>query len=639
MEGYVDATHEPFELVMPAQLYIPAFERMAVIYDVLELSTAVKPWLLRWLLQRTGGEGALYLDPDMRLYAPLDNVFDAVREHKLVLSPHNIEPMPRDGKRPNEQDILIAGVYNLGFIGIGSGEFADRLLDWWGERLERDCIVDPERGFFVDQRWIDLVPSLTDSFHLLRDAGFNVAYWNLATRLVSFRDGRWWVKSDVPLRLSISAATTSITPSGCPSTRTASNWPSTPTCGACATRTRQELLANGVEEVASLPYTYAATASGIPLNNAMRRIHRDLFTSDFHGSVFEPEGERAFIATLNEPAEHGGDRGVTRYLAALHERRPDLQASYPNLDRPADAQGYLDWIDLFGRGEVPIPPVLLPEATLEQTGAALSDFEAPGPLGVNVAGYLQSELGVGEVARQAIDALDHAGVASLPVSVRAPAARQGHDFAHVAPYAESYPVNLICVNADMLPQFAGSVGTDFFNRRYSIGWWWWEVADFPERWLGSFRYVDEVWAGSAYVAEALAAVSPVPVSMSRRRSAGRSRGLLARRARVAGRVPVPVHVRLRLGLRAQEPARDAASVPACVPRAGAGVAGAQEHQRRAASVRVSAAQGGRGRPRACAYDRPLREPDREEPVRRRQRLRSCRCTAPRASGSGWPRRC
>ena len=94
----------------------------------------------------------------MRVYAPLTEMFQAVRDHGLVLNPHNTEAMPRDGRKPNEQDILIAGAYNLGFIGIGSSAFADELLDWWGVRLERDCIVDPERGFFVDQRWIDLVP-------------------------------------------------------------------------------------------------------------------------------------------------------------------------------------------------------------------------------------------------------------------------------------------------------------------------------------------------------------------------------------------------------------------------------------------------------------------------------------------------
>ena len=52
---------------------------MAVIYHVLELSTAVKPWLLRWVLARSGGDGALYLDPDMLVLEPLDELFDARR--------------------------------------------------------------------------------------------------------------------------------------------------------------------------------------------------------------------------------------------------------------------------------------------------------------------------------------------------------------------------------------------------------------------------------------------------------------------------------------------------------------------------------------------------------------------------------
>ena len=57
VEGFVDADAEPFELVTPDMLDIEPFERMAVIYNVLELSTAVKPWLLRWVLARSGGRG------------------------------------------------------------------------------------------------------------------------------------------------------------------------------------------------------------------------------------------------------------------------------------------------------------------------------------------------------------------------------------------------------------------------------------------------------------------------------------------------------------------------------------------------------------------------------------------------------
>src|SRR4051794_753402 len=119
-EGYFDPAAEPFDVVAIDQLAIENFSRMAAMYSVLELSTAVKPWLLRWMLANSADGGAVYLDPDMRLYAPLTEMFDAVRDHGLVLNPHFTDPMPRDGRRPNEQDILIAGAYNLGFIGIGS---------------------------------------------------------------------------------------------------------------------------------------------------------------------------------------------------------------------------------------------------------------------------------------------------------------------------------------------------------------------------------------------------------------------------------------------------------------------------------------------------------------------------------------
>src|SRR4051812_11181890 len=50
-----------------------------------------------------------------------------------------------------------------------------------------------------------------------------------------------------------------------------------------------------------------------------------------------------------------------------------------------------------------------------------------------------------------------------------------------------------------------------FRGRRVVGLWWWEVMAFPARWLRAFDAVDEVWVGSRFVADALAAVSPVPV--------------------------------------------------------------------------------------------------------------------------------
>ena len=360
IEGYVDPAVEPFDVVTIEQLDIDGFARMAVIYNVLELSTAVKPWLLRWMLANDPQGGAVYLDPDMRVYAPLTEMFGAVRDHGLVLNPHNTEPMPRDGRKPNEQDILIAGSYNLGFIGIGSSEFADSMLDWWGVRLERDCIVDPGRGFFVDQRWMDLVPGMAESFHVLRDPGFNVAYWNLATRPVSERDGRWYVKGDVPLRLFHYSGFDAERPHVLSKHQDRIRLGDHPDLARLCAAYADELIDNGVRDVADWPYTYDTSTSGLPLDRLTRRVYRDLMGDGFDASLFEPMGEAAFAAAATAPAPVGGQYGVTHYLATLYDMRGDLRSAFPDLRNPVDAQAFLEWAQTLGRDEVPIPETLLP---------------------------------------------------------------------------------------------------------------------------------------------------------------------------------------------------------------------------------------------------------------------------------------
>src|SRR5438477_5710509 len=158
--GPVTAAREPFELVRPSEIGLDARElyRMAALYNVSELSTALKPWFLRALLDR-GLDHVVYFDPDIEIFAPLDDIATLSRDKSIVLTPHTTEPMPNDGRIPNERTILLAGIYNLGFIGVGTG--SRDFLDWWAERLDRDCYLAPEEGAtFVDQRWIDFGPAL-----------------------------------------------------------------------------------------------------------------------------------------------------------------------------------------------------------------------------------------------------------------------------------------------------------------------------------------------------------------------------------------------------------------------------------------------------------------------------------------------
>src|SRR4051794_36127242 len=70
--------------------------RLAGIYNVTELSTAVKPLLLRRQLDDGAGE-VIYLDPDIRVYGSLSGVADLARRHEIVVTPHTMRPFPADG--------------------------------------------------------------------------------------------------------------------------------------------------------------------------------------------------------------------------------------------------------------------------------------------------------------------------------------------------------------------------------------------------------------------------------------------------------------------------------------------------------------------------------------------------------------
>jgi len=155
----------------------------------------LKPSLLRHLLE-TGSPEIMYLDPDIEIFTPLDDIFALAREHSIVLTPHSTHAYPRDGLRLDESDIMGAGMYNLGFLALGSG--CMDFLDWWAERLRRECIIDPSRMRFTDQRWIDFVPSLFRHY-ILKDPGCNVAYWNLHGRKVIWTGDHYEVNGE-PLR-------------------------------------------------------------------------------------------------------------------------------------------------------------------------------------------------------------------------------------------------------------------------------------------------------------------------------------------------------------------------------------------------------------------------------------------------------
>ncbi|WP_240905556.1 glycosyltransferase [Thiorhodococcus mannitoliphagus] len=76
---------------------------------------------------------------------------------------------------------------------------------------------------------------------------------------------------------------------------------------------------------------------------------------------------------------------------------------------------------------------------------------------------------------------------------------------------QRYRANLCVLNADEMIPARNHLGTDLFDGGYNIGYWAWELSNFPEAWLPSLDVVDEVWAPSRFIQQAVAAKTSRPV--------------------------------------------------------------------------------------------------------------------------------
>lgn len=168
-------------------------------YDLHEFIFSLKPFVIENLISQ-GYDKVIYFDSDIQLFNPLSNIFAELDENNILLTPHLTGPIPDDDLMPDEFSILKAGIYNLGFIGIRKSQEAVKFLQWWKQRLTYYCLNTPHQGLYVDQKWIDMVPGLFGGVKVLRDEGFNVAYWNLHQRTVIKRNNRYYIgDEDTPL--------------------------------------------------------------------------------------------------------------------------------------------------------------------------------------------------------------------------------------------------------------------------------------------------------------------------------------------------------------------------------------------------------------------------------------------------------
>jgi glycosyltransferase involved in cell wall biosynthesis len=315
VDGCFAPEGEPFSLLSLGDLPLPRPREMRFRYDVLELSTAVKPFLLEVLLGR-GHDRVIFLDPDIRVYRRLERALALLNDADMVLTPHLTSPLADDDvKHPSEREILMAGAYNLGFLGVARSPAIDRFLRWWASRCEEGCVAEPERGLFVDQRWMDLAPGLLDRVHVLRDPGYNVAYWNLHDRRLEGPVGAARV-NDEPLVFFHFSGLDPLKPGLL--SRHQDRYPSlgSEPLSSLVRAYSAEVLAAGHQASSRWPYSHGVFRDGHPIGREMRELFREQPMGRFP-DPFQVEGEGSFLEWAITPARSGGLSPLAARLQVL----------------------------------------------------------------------------------------------------------------------------------------------------------------------------------------------------------------------------------------------------------------------------------------------------------------------------------
>ena len=329
-EAYPDGVE-----VLPAEkLGIPDFQSFAFSYDVMEFNTAIKPYLMLRLFER-GYDNVIFFDPDIELYRRLDDVLALLEGGaSFVLTPHLCEP-PHPAASRTEQHVMQTGVFNLGFIAASQRTETEPTLRWWARKLRYDCRNDQAKGLFVDQKYMDLLPGLTEHTRVLRDTSLNVAYWNIPPRSVSGGPEEGWRVDGRPLGFFHFSGFEPERPD-----RLSKYAPVPLATGALAKLLAgyaQRRLEASRRALGSRPYAYGRFASGVAIPELVRRMFREKHLT-WSGDPFRSYDR--YVRLPNPWARTGtlGER-VTNLMQHVHARSDELRFAF-RLDNPFEVTAF-----------------------------------------------------------------------------------------------------------------------------------------------------------------------------------------------------------------------------------------------------------------------------------------------------------
>jgi len=136
--------------------------------------------------------------------------------------------------------------------------------------------------------------------------------------------------------------------------------------------------------------------------------------------------------------------------------------------------------------------------------------------GVNLIAYIRAEMGLGVVARGMAAAIETAGIPFNIINVESGNYSQHTDYSWTRKEVarSDYDTTIVFMNPDQSLHLRTQVPATLLSDRYVVAQWYWELPELPDEWLKEFEFVDEVWAGSQFIADAVLAKIAAVAGMS-----------------------------------------------------------------------------------------------------------------------------
>lgn len=327
---------------------------LAFKYNITEFSTAVKPDIFLWLINRYQPKKIIYLDPDIYFYQKINYLLDLLNRHQCLLVPHRTQPTA-DDKKPNELDFMGCGYYNLGFVAFSVSNPVIDFLNWWSQKLYLYGYADVQKFMFTDQKWMDYAPCFLDTY-IIREPGYDVAYWNLHQYLDKFKPSEitfFHFSGFVPEKNLLSKHQDRFSLDDIGDYRQLFTDYSQ----------RLKFYHDLQPDLNSYVYPYGNFDNGVEINQTTKNIYRysqEIEKQSF-SSLFKTSPKNSFFSYINQVIHISKETKVLNYFLLLNQATPEIACEFP-IEQPYnenDLAVYINWCLSFTSKVYGTPPHFL----------------------------------------------------------------------------------------------------------------------------------------------------------------------------------------------------------------------------------------------------------------------------------------